>query len=397
MTAPYQVFVDGSKDRSPGGIARVAAAMAARYGLPPAELETRLSRGRFKVKAGIDRATAETYARDLDQLGAIVVVVDASGATVDFSAKPAVAKPALGVPPPRTGSPLPSSPPPRAASGPLPARAADAPARAASGPLASLAGAKSGAAQDLGALGRDDGAIALASLDGEDEPIIEPTSLSMASFGPAPTPASRAPTPAPRAPTPAPTPRAASEPAAGAPRVMTGPPVDLFAAPDSDDDNMELAIDVVKKPAGTTATQPARTMAPPLAPAAEAPVGRTSGGPSIGDRARDVLGNARIRFAAGVLVAVLIGFIPATIVASVREGSAYAAIDTKLRDRYAAVASDEEYAALDGARASALETKYAERREIALIAVVIWAAVAGGLAYVWFRRVPWDQLSRRPG
>jgi uncharacterized membrane protein YgcG len=93
---------------------------------------------------------------------------------------------------------------------------------------------------------------------------------------------------------------------------------------------------------------------------------------------------------------VLIGFIPATIVASVREGSAYAAIDTKLRDRYAAVSSEEEYAALDSARATALETKYAERREIALIAVAIWAAVAGGLAYVWFRRVPWDQLSRRP-
>src|SRR5436853_2562243 len=101
MTAPYHVFVDGPKDRSPGGIARVATAMAARYGLPPAELESRLQRGRFKVKAGVDRATAETYARDLDRLGAIAVVIDATGATVDLTeaaaAVPAPAtKPALG-------------------------------------------------------------------------------------------------------------------------------------------------------------------------------------------------------------------------------------------------------------------------------------------------------------
>lgn len=406
MTPPYQVFVDGSHDRSPGAIARVASAMAARYGLPAAELETRLARGRFKVKAGVDRATAETYARDLERLGAVCVVVDATGATVDFAAaaaaaaaaaEAAVGKPALGVPAPRTGSPLPPRPgfaPARPASGPLPPRAADAPVRPASGPLASLASAKSGARQDLGALGRDDGAIALSSLDGEDEPIIEPTSLSTASFGPA-TPV------APTASSPA-RPRAASSPveAAGAPRAMTGPPADMFVPPDAADDDMELALVDVVKPVGTTSSTatPARgTMAPPLAPAAEAPVAARPAGPSLGERARDLLANARVRFAAGVLAAVLIGFLPATIVASARESSTYGDIDHKLRVRYAAIDSDEEYAALDRARSTALDTKYAERREIALIAVLVWAAAGAGLAYVWFRRVPWDRLSRRPG
>jgi hypothetical protein len=27
----------------------------------------------------------------------------------------------------------------------------------------------------------------------------------------------------------------------------------------------------------------------------------------------------------------------------------------------------------------------------------VWAAAGAGLAYVWFRRVPWDRLSRRLG
>ena len=85
MTAPYQVFVDGPRDRSPLAIDKLATAIGARYGLPPTELATRLARGRFKVKAGIDRATAEQYARDLERLGAACTIVDANGATVELA------------------------------------------------------------------------------------------------------------------------------------------------------------------------------------------------------------------------------------------------------------------------------------------------------------------------
>ena len=44
-----------------------------------------------------------------------------------------------------------------------------------------------------------------------------------------------------------------------------------------------------------------------------------------------VLGDERVRFAAGVLVAILLGFVPAHVIASMRERSAYHAIDAKRR------------------------------------------------------------------
>ena len=51
------------------------------------------------------------------------------------------------------------------------------------------------------------------------------------------------------------------------------------------------------------------------------------------------------------------------------------------------------YATLDATRASFLERKRDERRNIAVIALAIWALVGGGIAYGWFRRVPWDDLA----
>ena len=61
--AVFQVFIDGTVDRTPEGVQRLAEAMQQRYGLPAADLVARLARGRFRVKAVPDRATAQTYAR----------------------------------------------------------------------------------------------------------------------------------------------------------------------------------------------------------------------------------------------------------------------------------------------------------------------------------------------
>ena len=33
-----------------------------------------------------------------------------------------------------------------------------------------------------------------------------------------------------------------------------------------------------------------------------------------------------------------------------------------------------------------------ERRNIALMALAIWALVGGAIGYGWFKRVPWDDL-----
>ncbi len=58
----------------------------------------------------------------------------------------------------------------------------------------------------------------------------------------------------------------------------------------------------------------------------------------------------------------------------------------------AAVDSQDGYDALDAFRAEQLDGKRAARRSIALASLAIWAAVGGGLAYVWFKRVPWDRV-----
>ena len=43
-------------------------------------------------------------------------------------------------------------------------------------------------------------------------------------------------------------------------------------------------------------------------------------------------------------------------------------------------------------RADQLERKEAERRNAAIIAIVIWGAVASGIAFAWFRKIPWDSF-----
>src|SRR5262249_13060951 len=111
-------------------------------------------------------------------------------------------------------------------------------------------------------------------------------------------------------------------------------------------------------------------------PALATPVPRSKLGP---------LADVRIRFAAGVVAAILVGFVPATIVASIRERSAYKAID----DSYVDASKDP--AAPDDLDATFLGKKKSARQEIALTSLLIWAVGGGAVAYVWFRRVPWNR------
>ena len=328
----YQVFVDGARDPSPAAVARLAAAIAKRYGAPAADVEARLARGRFRVKASVDRTTADEYARDLRALGAVV--------SIEPVAAGAAAR--------QHSTPLPKPTAPREA------------------PSTGLAAARTGTSQDLGVLGRDDAAVALATLDGDEEPMqVDPSPR----FSPGATKV--APEPAPK------------------PRPMTGPSVDLFTAPD-DVADVQLAIDVdaerAQRAASAAETAAAGTLAPlrevvPLPPVR-----------SPRDRARDLVASVRVRFAAGVVIALLLGFVPAHVVARVREDSAFGAIDRDVRARGANAASLDDYAALDRYRSRALERKYDERQNIAIVSMLIWAAAAAGIAYVWFRRVPWERL-----
>jgi len=82
------------------------------------------------------------------------------------------------------------------------------------------------------------------------------------------------------------------------------------------------------------------------------------------------------------------GFIPAHIVASLREDSAFRPIDSQVTAAHAAVDSRAGYEALDAIRAEQLEAKRSARNTIALTSMLIWAIAGGAIAYVWFRRWP---------
>ena len=105
-----------------------------------------------------------------------------------------------------------------------------------------------------------------------------------------------------------------------------------------------------------------------------------------------VVRSPRARFAAGVLLAIVFGFVPAHIVASQREDQAYRPIDARVIATQAAVDSQASYDALDAFRAQQLDAKRDARTKIALTAMLVWAAAGSVLAYVWFRRVPWARL-----
>ena len=77
----FDVYVEGATDAgdNPAALQRLAEVMSQRYGLPAGELQNRLAKGRFRVKANVDDATAQTYVRDLEAIGARVVLTEARG------------------------------------------------------------------------------------------------------------------------------------------------------------------------------------------------------------------------------------------------------------------------------------------------------------------------------
>ena len=104
------------------------------------------------------------------------------------------------------------------------------------------------------------------------------------------------------------------------------------------------------------------------------------------------LADEKVRFVAGVLLALVLGFLPAHFIAWMREQSAYEEIDRKVIRAQQAADTPESYALLDKVRADQLARKEAEQRNAAIIAIVIWGAVASGIAFAWFRKIPWDSF-----
>ena len=341
-------------------LARVAAAIAARYGLPPAELSFRMAGGRFRVKSGIDRETAERLLADLEAMGARCTIEDASGQPVSRNQ------------PEKAGSP-----------------GGQASQTAATGYQSGLAAAMhaSSTPQDLGVLDKNSSGFSLTTLDGEDE-----------DEGPPP----------------------------GQEAVPTYD-ASAFAPPESQtkEDHLQLAIDPKRsrRPASAPVTMAAENLAPvvDLASSPASTVPGTGAGPvavlppvdpqrsittstrravvpqragksgQILGQLRELLGpRPRIRFATGVLLALLVGFLGAHIFASIREGSVYDRIDHEVTAEQDSVTTIEEWNQLDSSRQIHLGKKQSARRNIALGGIFVWILVGAGTSYLWFRRIDWD-------
>jgi hypothetical protein len=95
-----------------------------------------------------------------------------------------------------------------------------------------------------------------------------------------------------------------------------------------------------------------------------------------------------------VVLAVALAAIPALLFGASRQRAAFADLDAQLDKRQAAVVTREDWEGLDRIRASVLDRKRDERQTIVVTTLLLWAALAGGLAWVWFRKVDWDRLTR---
>lgn len=476
MSEPlFNVVIERPRSSAPDAVAALAAAIAARYGIPAADLERRIARGSFRVKSRVDRTTADTYAADLTRLGAVCAVLpvdegrapssppsgDGEPVTLPQVGRDGV-RPATGqgprvaaeaVRPPSDRAPRvaaeavrpatgqgarlvaeaarpasergarvsfapPSEPAARPASdrGPrLPLEAPAEPERS-----AAPAPARSGNPLDLGALSGEM-PLLLSTLDGAaaDGGAARGAQLP-ASFGP---------------PAPAPPPEPAPAPSSSSPRLpragsgggpasaptstpaVRGPAMPLseaaevdrrFAPPDAGVEvevALETAVPSRRELAGAAqrSTGPTSTTPPP----AEQGRAAVTLPPRVGEGARVAaatavapapavrgtgLRDARIRLVAGAVLAVGLGFVPAHVVATLREHSVYTELDRELTRKEATIRTREEWETFAGLRDAIAERKRDARRNIALLSLVVWAAVGGGVAYVWFRKLDWDRL-----
>jgi hypothetical protein len=400
----FHVFVEGAVDGSPAGQARLAEAIHKEYGLDARTLTERLSRGRFRVKGNIDRATAETYVRALEKLGARCSIVEgeipATGKApvIKTPTNPPATAPAAPVARTETlmlgGQPLqPPAQGAKPATGPVPAVASStSPLPLQSGLSAAFSGSSMPPA-DLGALGRDD-TFSLASVDGADSS----GPVSAAAFEPpldTGLPASIGPAPAKTGPTPKPA-RPKDE------------PIDMFLPPEAQGEEFRVDIadeDFTRKRANTPPPDVALPVVrinagPKQAAPTTGPLQRRSQpqieapAPATG-ATRSKLGplaDSRLRFVTGIALALIIGFAPAHVVASMREESAFKVIDERVQVAQQLAETPDQYALLDKFRADQLSRKQGEQRNAALIGLAIWALVGGALAFVWFKKIPWERF-----
>jgi hypothetical protein len=415
------VYVEGAKDTSAQGVRRLAALIAARYGLGAEDLEKRLTTGRFRVKANVDVATAQAFAADLEALGARCSITGnaaalrpASGLSAATNVREAdstLNPPALrGLPssglsaatvtaaarepevsslnpptlrglsavartPAHSGAAMPAAS--RTTTLPfagLPQRAAAPstnPPTSSGGLSSALADAAYDNPSGLGAL--DGASFSLSPLDGHAD--VPPDYDAETSYTPT-TSFDDSPAHA--------TPPGYDSYPPKRPSSRSRPPVDLFAPPEEDGpQEIHLAEELRPPRRSSLAPEGAPMRAPAVAPAVAPPFVPRVG--SDASTARRLKARLRIAFAAGVFAAVLLGLVPAHLVAKARARTAFERIDNRARIAQSEITTMTEWAALDDVRTALLRQKRAAHQEISLLSILLWVGLSGALSFTWFR------------
>src|SRR4051812_27823891 len=112
----FDVYVEGAKDKSAGGLSTLAGAIASRYKIPHAQVNDALMKGRFRVGKGMDQPTASRLAQQLEGLGAVTLIHPtgtpvSAGRPTQSAAPPSPARPPVpsgpALPPPSGLAPQP--------------------------------------------------------------------------------------------------------------------------------------------------------------------------------------------------------------------------------------------------------------------------------------------------
>jgi hypothetical protein len=345
----FDVFIEGSRDPSPEGRARLAAAIAEKFGMPRDRIEQGLATGRVRAKAGADAEMAQGLKTQLEALGAIVGLVDTA------AAKPLPAKP----------PPTPKPPPPSRPSGNYESGLKAAFDTRSTGQNAAIA------ALDRIALAPQE-SISLSSLDGSDvglkaaAPVaVEPSSSARNLFAP---------------------PSDTEEPQLELARPSAR---NLFAPPSgTEEPQLELARPSARTPTTPPAQRPAPTPRPEPQPPPQPsrPVPRVTvppGPPPQVAPEPQALDADRKRWLIGLALGILVGFFVAHLWGLHAEGR----YDAMRADAVAGGVpeNDEEY------------TLALERHEIATVALArahsrarltagfLWLIAGGGVAFAWNR------------
>jgi hypothetical protein len=356
----FDVFLEGAIDPSTDGIDSVANAIANRYGISATDIKNKLAAGRVRIKADVERSVADGLVRDLLSLGGIATAI-AGGASPGASSANNANSAKSG------GSALSGM-----------AARANASNNASSG-LAAAAGFQSSGQDDFGALG---------ALSLNDDAM-----LSTPSGGPSGVKAVSAPSFAPPGMLDFPD----DEVVARTSSLGAGT-LDLFGPPDEMAD-AEPELEQEVSPRAVRASAFAERQSIMAAQAVLAASASTSASKPVATRPSLLapFANLRRRMAAGAVLAVLIGGIPAMLVAGARQNAEFKAIDSRVAAIQSEADTMEAWTNLDIMRRNQIQRKRTVQRDALTTALAMWIVIGGVAGYAWIRLMPWDRLTPPSG